>query len=243
MKTDRYDLFCTVVCFFLMLAMFPYELVLHTVFANFLVLTVSLVVWLSLAIGCFYNPYINAKRIVAAIAFTAIYSIVLMLHLSDGDLYSLFWNGKLKDAVILFALPFVALVPICFFSRLVNSLISEKRPVLHIKRKKSFVESVGDTINQKRTIIQAINKYFDELNVQTSLVSLILVCSESDVGLKTAFNRNRTVVFKRLKAELFPQISNYERLRFPRSVDGILSYRELLEQEIDRLRVILNSNR
>lgn len=110
------------------------------------------------------------------------------------------------------------------------------------ERDEIFIKDIKDKISQKKDIIHCVNKNFEKIERDHSLVKLILNCMENkNKELEKLFNSNKEIAFRNMKKEIFYILPDSEKKRFPKSIVGIENYRNILSEEISGLERKLNS--
>ena len=116
--------------------------------------------------------------------------------------------------------------------------IKEKK---NSEKKEAIVKEINNKLSHKNEIIQTFNKYFAKTDRQFALVSLITSCTSNNHELKKTFINSKENSFVSMKKEIFGILSKSEKKSFPKSVDEIINYKRLLENEITELRRTLTS--
>lgn len=106
---------------------------------------------------------------------------------------------------------------------------SEKK---FVARKEDVVVEIGNKISQIKEIQHVFDKYFEKLDSQFALVTLISSCmGNSDQELIKLLDGNKQTAFDNAKKEIFDNLSATEQERFPESIGEVEEYKKILDQE------------
>ncbi len=110
------------------------------------------------------------------------------------------------------------------------------------QNKEIVVKEIGKIISYKQEIQHTFNRYFEKIERQFSLVSLISSCmGNNNQELNNLLLDNKEEAFTNTKNEILGKISESEKKRFPKSIDEVENYEKTLEQEISDLKTDLTS--
>lgn len=109
-------------------------------------------------------------------------------------------------------------------------------------KRETLVKEMGRIISYKQEILQAFDKYFNKIEKQFSLISLISSCiGNNDQSLERLFVDINEEAFTNTKKEIFEKLSEDERKKLPDYVSEVAKYKKSLEQEISELKIDLGS--
>lgn len=225
----------------LLFVLCPIVLLLYGLSATPLGLKIGLMVWLIFSVSCFTFFKEKSGKWGLSLFGTFIYAIIFVSWFVEDELDGYFGNGGLGDAIGMFMMPFATLVPLYFLGSWLQSVIDNKKASDISARKESLVKALGEMINQKQIILQVINKYFAKIEKQFSLISLISSCAgNNNQELKNLLISSKEEAFTSTKKEIFNELSDDEKKRFPENVSAVVDYKRMLEQEISELKTDLS---
>lgn len=110
------------------------------------------------------------------------------------------------------------------------------------QNKEIVVKEIGKIISYKQEIQHTFNRHFEKIERHFSLVTLISSCmGNNNQELNNLLLDNKEEAFNNTKNEILSKISEFEKKRFPESIDEIENYEKTLEQEISDLKADLTS--
>lgn len=110
------------------------------------------------------------------------------------------------------------------------------------QNKEIVVKEIGKIISYKQEIQHTFNRYFEKIERQFALVSLISSCmGNNNQELNNLLFDNKEEAFANTKNEISGKLSESEKKRFPESVDEVENYEKTLEQEVSELKTDLTS--
>lgn len=110
--------------------------------------------------------------------------------------------------------------------------IKESNEKKFATRKEDVVAEIGNKISQNKEIQHAFDKHFEKIDRQFALVTLISSCTgNGDKELIKLLDGNKETAFNNAKKEIFDKLSVTEQKRFPESIDNVIEYKKILDQE------------
>lgn len=108
------------------------------------------------------------------------------------------------------------------------------------QNKEYVVKEISGIISYKQEIQNILNRHFEKIERQFSLMSLISSCmGNNNQELNNMLINNKEEAFSGTKNEILGKLSEFDKQRFPKSVDGVAYYKKILEQEISDLKTDL----
>lgn len=241
MNNDKQGCFAIIIGVFLFV-MCPIVLLIYGLSATPIALKIGLLVWVLFSTFCFTFLKEKSSKIGLSLFGTFIYAVIFISWYTEDVLRGDFGDGGLGGAIGMFMMPFATLVPLFFLGTWLKCVIDSKKTNESSSRKEVLVKSLGEIIDKKQKIMQVLDKYFEKIEKQISLVSLISSCmGNGSQELKNSLFSSKEEAFASTKKEIFDQLSKDEQKRFPENVNEIVDYKNILNQELLELKADLSS--
>lgn len=171
--------------------------------------------------------------------------ILLVLFFFAGNI-ALF-SGDMEDmglavAVAVIADSAIAIWLLTVIGKAVGSSYDKRHEKNITERKEVIVKEIGNKISHRSEIQHAFYKHFEKIERQSSLVSLISSCmGTNNQDLKNLLVSKKDEAFQGTKTDIFDNLTEAEKKRFPKTVTEVEDYEKTLEEEISELKTELNS--